>query len=124
MSLVEKIFKFKFYLFFLFTSIKSGYCSPAVPPNVSREFHNNNNNGPFDSDIWSLVDRQPGLPDIILPSLCPSPCLNLFKAQMANISGAECACRCSKTLPGFVQSIGQCSSKLGMYSSFFPFLKI
>uniref|UniRef100_A0AC35FCF0 Uncharacterized protein n=1 Tax=Panagrolaimus sp. PS1159 TaxID=55785 RepID=A0AC35FCF0_9BILA len=31
---------------------------------------------------------------------------------MANISGAECACRCSKTLPGFVQSIGQCSSKL------------
>lgn len=120
MSLVENILKFKFFiLFILFVLTTNGYCSPAVPPNVSRELHNN---GPIDSDIWSLVDRRPGLPDVILPSLCPSPCLNLFKAQSVNISGAECACRCSTTSPGFVQSIGQCASKLGLFLPYYFFL--
>lgn len=74
---------------------------------------NTTNSGPIDADIWSLVDRRPGLPDVILPSLCPSPCLNLFKAQPVNISGTECACRCSSSSPAFIQSYGHCSNQIG-----------
>lgn len=89
--------------------ISNGYCLPLVQPTFNETILN----GPIDGDIWSIVDRRPGLPDIIIPSLCPSPCLNLFKSQPVNISGAECACRCSVSTPAFLQSIGQCSNQIG-----------
>uniref|UniRef100_A0A7E4ZS59 Protein kinase domain-containing protein n=1 Tax=Panagrellus redivivus TaxID=6233 RepID=A0A7E4ZS59_PANRE len=98
-----------------------GYCRPPSPDNETLSAASLNSSlsttdllasGPVDGDIWSIVDRRPGLPDVILPSLCPSPCLSLFKAHPVNVSGSECACRCSPGTPAFVQSFGQCANQI------------
>lgn len=65
------------------------------------------------ADIWSLIDRRFGTSDLIIPSLCPSPCPKLFRAQNVNVSGTECACKCSNGAPVFLQTSGQCVQRLG-----------
>lgn len=79
--------------------------------------------------LWTSIKRHPNKTDLIRPSLCPSPCARLFKAHRVEqpVLGMDdrepsqeelCYCKCPVESPVFMQSAGQCVSKIGSLWTF------
>jgi hypothetical protein len=99
----------------------------AIPIHPNKQFSKKSDED--SSVLWTSIKRQTNKTDLIRPSLCPSPCNRLFKAQRVEkpVLGMDdrepseeelCYCRCPTESPIFLQSIGQCVSKIGLFRRF------